>query len=72
MRKSYTSAAVGRVSLKRNGDMCYVKAEVCPEHRQSAKNYQVSMVVDEKNDVVTDLKCEDCVASQGKHCSGSS
>lgn len=65
MRDAYTSAAVGRVSLKRENTLCEVRAEICPEHRQSLKNYNVTISIDEDSDTITELKCLSCAASQG-------
>ena len=57
--------AVGRVSLKRDNNLCVVKAQVCPQHKQSAKNYKVSMTIDEDEETVKSIECLDCAASEG-------
>ncbi|GBP82750.1 hypothetical protein EVAR_76829_1 [Eumeta japonica] len=42
-----------------------VKCKICPEHKVHAKLYGCTLVVDEENEVVLSVQCEDCVASQG-------
>ena len=66
MRGNYVSSAIGRVCLKRVGNICTVKAEVCPEHRQSKANYHVKVRINEDEDLIDEVKCEDCAASEGK------
>ncbi|XP_063893363.1 uncharacterized protein LOC126054673 [Helicoverpa armigera] len=64
-RPSYGDDAVSYVQLKRDGDLCVVKCKVCPEHKVHAKLYGVTLIVDEQEDAVKSVACNDCVASQG-------
>lgn len=64
-RASYGDDAVSYVQLKREGNLCTIKAKICPEHKVHAKLYGVSLVVDEQEESVKSVECHDCVASQG-------
>lgn len=64
-RASYGDDAVSYVQLKREGNLCTIKAKICPEHKVHAKLYGVSLVVDEQEETVKSVECHDCVASQG-------
>ncbi|GBP90081.1 hypothetical protein EVAR_27069_1 [Eumeta japonica] len=64
-RASYGDDAVSYVQLKRDSKCCTVKCKICPEHKVHAKLYGCTLVVDEENEVVLSVQCEDCVASQG-------
>ncbi|KAK9885166.1 hypothetical protein WA026_010676, partial [Henosepilachna vigintioctopunctata] len=64
-RPSYGDDAVSYVQLKREGNLCIVKCKVCPEHKVHAKLYGVTLIVDEQEEVVKSIECNDCVASQG-------
>ena len=66
MRESYTESAVGKVCLRRDGDICTIKGEVCPEHRQNIKNYQVHLIVNEEEEKIDEAKCLSCIASEGR------
>lgn len=65
MRRNYIESAVGYVQVKRSGNECTVKCQICPEHRVKAKNYKVEMIVDEDTEVIQSVKCLDCSASEG-------
>ncbi|XP_046753088.1 uncharacterized protein LOC124416208 [Diprion similis] len=62
-REDYGDAAVGYVELRREGSFCDVRGKVCPGHRVNSKAYNVSMMVDEKNESIDRVTCEDCAAS---------
>ncbi|VVC89749.1 unnamed protein product [Leptidea sinapis] len=64
-RASYGDDAVSYVQVKREGNLCTIKAKICPEHKVHAKLYGVSLVVDEQEETVKSVECHDCVASQG-------
>lgn len=64
-RPSYGDDAVSYVQLKRDGNLCIVKAKICPEHKIHAKLYGVTLIVDEVDEAVKTIECHDCVASQG-------
>ncbi|KYN20025.1 hypothetical protein ALC57_07599 [Trachymyrmex cornetzi] len=63
--ENYGDSAVGFVELKQEGCFCYIQGKVCPEHRVNSKLCSVSMLVDEKNEKVEYVKCDDCAASAG-------
>ena len=44
-----------------------MRAEICPEHRVSEKNYKVFLTVNEKDRSIVDLKCKDCAAALGNN-----
>ncbi|XP_046601957.1 uncharacterized protein LOC124295573 [Neodiprion lecontei] len=62
-REDYGDAAVGYVELRREGQFCAVRGRVCPEHRVNSKAYAVSIMVDEENESIKSVTCEDCAAS---------
>ncbi|XP_046629068.1 uncharacterized protein LOC124309448 [Neodiprion virginianus] len=64
-REDYGDAAVGYVELRREGQCCAVRGRVCPEHRVNSKAYAVSIMVDEENESIKSVTCEDCAASAG-------
>lgn len=54
------------VQLKRDAaGLCTVKCKMCPEHKVRAKDYSVTMVINEKEEIVESLQCHDCAASLG-------
>ncbi|KAF9808768.1 hypothetical protein SFRURICE_016285 [Spodoptera frugiperda] len=57
--------AVSYVQLKRENKFCTVKCKICPEHKVHAKLYGCTLVVDEEDDIILSVQCQDCVASQG-------
>lgn len=63
-RASYGDDAVSYVQLKRENKFCTVKCKICPEHKVHAKLYGCTLVVDEEDDIILSVQCEDCVASQ--------
>ncbi|GBP61689.1 hypothetical protein EVAR_43627_1 [Eumeta japonica] len=64
-RASYGDDAVSYVQLKRDGKLCIVKCKICPEHKVHSKVYRCTLVVDEEDESILSVQCEDCVASQG-------
>ncbi|XP_051156314.1 uncharacterized protein LOC127278577 [Leptopilina boulardi] len=64
-REEYGDKAVGYVEVKREGYLCTVKARICPEHRVGSKPYIVICTVDEKDDEIKKITCQDCAASTG-------
>lgn len=53
------------MQLKRDGRLCTVKCKICPEHKVHAKLYGCTLVVDEEDDVIISVLCQDCAASLG-------
>lgn len=46
--------------------MCTVKARITPEYRVTSKYYDVTILIDEKNESVKDVQCSiNCKASAG-------
>ncbi|XP_026736708.1 uncharacterized protein LOC113500198 [Trichoplusia ni] len=64
-RASYGDDAISYVQLQRDGKVCIIKCKICPEHKVLAKLYRCTLVVDEEEEIVLSVQCEDCVASQG-------
>ncbi|KAI5720593.1 hypothetical protein M8J77_009242 [Diaphorina citri] len=64
-RAEYSDKALGFVQLKRDGNLCHVKALVTPEHKVNAKPYQVHCLVDEGEGTILKAFCSDCAACQG-------
>lgn len=64
-RKEYGDAAIGYVQLKRDSQMCIVKAKICPEHKVRNKPYNVTIMVNELTEQVDSALCHDCAASTG-------
>lgn len=66
-RESYGDNALGFVQVKREGVVCTVKAKVTPEHKIRGSGYKVKAVIDEDEEKVLSVECEDCAASAGEH-----
>lgn len=66
-RESYGDSAIGYVELLRQGNICLVKGQICLEHRVRQNNYKVSLTVDEEEEKIVDVNCDDCAASLGIH-----
>ncbi|XP_033226060.1 uncharacterized protein LOC117178739 [Belonocnema kinseyi] len=64
-RENYGDAAVDFVELKREGNICRVKAIIFPEHKVYNKGYNVDADIDEKKEKILQVLCHDCVASLG-------
>ncbi|XP_024891954.1 uncharacterized protein LOC112468648, partial [Temnothorax curvispinosus] len=64
-RVNYGDSAVGYVQLKRDGNICNVQEKVCLEHLVNSKAYVVKMLVDESDEKVIEIQCQDCAASEG-------
>ncbi|XP_075986122.1 uncharacterized protein LOC142983144 [Anticarsia gemmatalis] len=64
-RETYGDSAVGYVQVKREGDICTVKARITPEHSVRQKCYSVTLVCDEAQEIVLSVQCEDCAAHKG-------
>lgn len=64
-RESYGDSAVGYVQLKRENDLCMVRARICPEHRVRLKPYHVICNINEVRQEINQLECMDCAASAG-------
>ena len=65
-RETYGDAAIGYVCLKRDENLCILKASVCPEHKVRDKPYQVTLIINEVSSTVNTVECHDCPASLGK------
>lgn len=64
-RDAYVETAVGYVEVKRENAVCFIKGRVTPEHRVRTKMYSVVASINEAEETILDVKCEDCAASQG-------
>ncbi|XP_011686445.1 PREDICTED: uncharacterized protein LOC105449141 [Wasmannia auropunctata] len=65
--ENYGDSAIGFIELNREGCFCHIRGKVCPEHRVNSKPYSVSMLVNEENESVEYVKCDDCAASAGDY-----
>ena len=66
MRFSYVDAAIGWVQLKREGNVCTVRAKICPEHKIKNQLYDLESRIDEVEEEILDVECSGCAASEGK------
>jgi hypothetical protein len=59
---------VGYVQIKRENDVCIVRARICPEHRVRNKPYLVVSQIKEsdRGNSIISTRCMDCTASAGK------
>lgn len=64
-REAYVNTAVGYVEVKREGSMCTCKCRVTPEHKVKGKLYQVTAIIDETEEKIIQVQCNDCAASAG-------
>nr|XP_034194868.1 uncharacterized protein LOC117611080 [Osmia lignaria] len=64
-RESYGDSAIGYVCLRRELSICTIKGKICPEHRVKSKRYAVTLVVNEADETIQEVNCEDCAVSQG-------
>lgn len=51
--------------MKREGDICTVKARITPEHKVRKTPYKVTLIFSEKDSVIQSVQCQDCAASAG-------
>lgn len=65
-RESYGDSAVGFVQVKRDGNICVVKARITPEHNVRQKCYAVEAVCDEAEETILSVQCGDCAAHLGR------
>lgn len=65
-RESYGDNAIGYVQVRREVNLCTVKAKVTPEHSIHKKAYNVSLVCNEIEEQILSVSCDDCAASQGR------
>ncbi|XP_026741056.1 uncharacterized protein LOC113503360 [Trichoplusia ni] len=64
-RESYGDSAIGYVQVKREGNICIVKARITPEHNVRQKCYTVTATCNEAEETVMSVLCEDCAAHKG-------
>lgn len=65
-RESYGESAIGYVQVKREKDICAVKAKITPEHNVRQKCYNVTATCNETEEHILSVQCEDCAAHLGK------
>lgn len=51
--------------MKRDGDICVVKARITPEHNVRQKCYAVTCTCNETEENILSVQCEDCAAHLG-------
>uniref|UniRef100_A0A1E1W828 Uncharacterized protein n=1 Tax=Pectinophora gossypiella TaxID=13191 RepID=A0A1E1W828_PECGO len=54
----------GTVEVKRENSICFIKGMVTPEHRIRSKMYTVIASINEIEESILVVKCEDCAASE--------
>ncbi|TGZ49255.1 Uncharacterized protein DBV15_10997 [Temnothorax longispinosus] len=59
-------SAIGYVCVKGENSICTVKAKICPEHQVRNKAYSVIVTVNEENESIMNVECQDCAASSGR------
>ncbi|GBM95521.1 hypothetical protein AVEN_161419-1 [Araneus ventricosus] len=64
-RESYGDNAVGYVQVRRDGNLCTVKAKVTPEHSLRKKAYDVTLLCNEVEEEILSVTCDSCAASLG-------
>lgn len=64
-RESYGDDAIGYVQIKREQGVCTIKCKICPEHKVRSKAYNVTLILNEKENEVISCQCHDCAASAG-------
>ncbi|KAF4518931.1 hypothetical protein B566_EDAN006770 [Ephemera danica] len=65
-RQSYGDDAIGYVEVKRDKNLCIVRARITPEHKVRSKAYHVEAQIEENEFVsIKSILCKDCPASQG-------
>ena len=67
-KSEYGDDSIGRVQLYRSEEKCFLKAEICPEHRVSSSCYKLSCVVNERNKLIEDINCAGCEAASSGSC----
>lgn len=63
--EDYGDAAIGYVQLLRRNGLCEIAARITPEHRVTSKPYSVTAIINENEEEITEVKCQDCTAAQG-------
>lgn len=51
--------------MKREKNICIVKAKVTPEHRVRSKAYNVTIKIHEGKMIIENVECHDCAAALG-------
>jgi len=64
-RLNYGEDAVGHVQVKRQGNVCSVKARVTPEHKIRQTPYQVTTTINTFKEEIRSASCDGCAASEG-------
>lgn len=65
-REAYGDNAVGYIQLKRENNICIIKAKVTPEHKIHKKSYNVTATINEEDEKVLTCVCSDCAAALGE------
>lgn len=61
----YGDDAIGYVQLQRKDGVCEIAARITPEHRVTSKPYSVVAIINEPEEEIIDVKCQDCAAAEG-------
>lgn len=63
--EDYGDDAIGYVQLQRKDGVSTIAARITPEHRVTTKPYSVVAVINEKEEEIVDVQCQDCAVAQG-------
>lgn len=61
----YGDDAIGYVQLQRKDEVCEIAARITPEHRVTSKPYSVVAIINERDEEIMNVKCQDCPAAEG-------
>ena len=61
-------AVFNMLQVARAGNLCYLKAEICPEHRVSSNTYSITATINERAMTIVDVSCLGCLASESSYC----
>lgn len=64
-KEKYGDNAVSYVQLKRDGNICTIRAKITPEHKIHKKPYNVEVKINEEDEKILSSACTDCAASSG-------
>lgn len=62
----YSDNAIGWVQVRDTNELCEVRAQITPEHRVTSSSYSIHCIIDEKEELIKEAKCDGCRAQNGK------
>lgn len=65
-RAAYADEAIGFVQVRREGALCFLKAEIVPEHKVNSPHYLLECTINEDEEKIETAECKPgCEASAG-------